>query len=411
MRMNMLYGRALAQDLHAKVSQGKIRLLFGARQTGKTSLLQSCLPEGTTRFVNLAAPSTRRAYEVDPGVLARELAALPLQIKHVVLDEVQKVPALLDEVQSLYDGNKRRFEIFLSGSSGRKLRQSVSNLLPGRAHVYHLHPVCLAEVRGYAPAVELGPQQAVAAPAFPPLTLEALLLFGSLPGVRQEPAASAAATLAGYVETYLEEEIRREAAARDLGAFANFLRLAALASGRMINVAALSQDSGVPASTVKNYYQVLVDTFVGHWVMPYARAPSQRIMKTPRFLFFDVGVRNAAAGLPLQPGLLNSEGPALLEHWVGLELLYRAALGGRGFRVSFWRTRSGAEVDYVLETPDEDIPIEVKWAERPTPSDARHLETFMQSYPKRARRGLVVCRVARPQQLTPRVLAVPFDGF
>jgi uncharacterized protein len=409
--MYMYCRRMLESSLYGPVSRGKVRLLFGARQTGKTSLLRAGLPDETTYRVDLAGPAKRRAYEADPSLLARELAALPARTTNVVIDEVQKVPALLDEVQSLYDADKRRFELFLTGSSARRLKQNAASLLPGRAHLYRLTPVSQWEVDGFAPLAGLDGAPPSAQPAFPRQSLTSMLLYGSLPGVREEAPESAAATLAAYVETYLEEEIRREAMARDLGAFANFLRLAAVASGQTVNVAALSQDSGVPASSVKNHYQVLVDTFVGYWVMPYLRDERQRVLKTPRFYFFDVGVRNAAAALPLHPGLLNSEGPHLLEHWVGLELLYRAEYLGRGYRLSFWRLHSGAEVDFVWETPAEDVPIEVKWTERPTVSDARHLELFLARHSKRARRGLVICRAPRPQQLTPRVLAVPYDAF
>lgn len=189
------------------------------------------------------------------------------------------------------------------------------------------------------------------------------------------------------------------------------MRLAAIESGRQVNLLHLSRESGVPATTLKSYYAVLEDTFVGYWVRPYKGSGRKRLLTTPRFLFFDTGVRNAAAGLPLDRALLASEGPGLLEQWVGLELRYRAAYLGRGHEVSFWRTASGAEVDYVWQGPREDVPIEVKWTERPQPADARHIETFLDQYFRRARRGLVVCRCARPQRLTERVVAVPWDRF
>ena len=142
---------------------------------------------------------------------------------------------------------------------------------------------------------------------------------------------------------------------------------------------------------------------------PYARPGRKRLLSTPRFFFFDTGVRNAAAGLPPSRGLLHSEGPGLIEQWVGLELSYRAAYLGIGHAVSFWRTASGAEVDFVWQSPREDVPIVVKWTQRPRPSDARHVETFLSEYPKRVRWGLVVCRCDRPEQLSDHVLAIPWD--
>ena len=236
-----------------------------------------------------------------------------------------------------------------------------------------------------------------------------MLLLGCLPGIRSESAATARATLETYVDHYIEEEIRREALVRDLGPFVVFLRLAAAESGLAVNVARLSQESGIPASTLKSHYQVLVDTFVGYWIRPYAGRTRKRLLSAPRFLMFDVGARNAAAGLSLDQRLTDALGGPLLENWVGQELIARAGYLGSGHRVSFWRTTYGVEADFVWESPREDVPIEVKWTERPRPSDARHLETFLDEFPKRARRGVLVCRCPKAQQLTDRVLAIPWS--
>jgi hypothetical protein len=175
-----------------------------------------------------------------------------------------------------------------------------------------------------------------------------------------------------------------------------------------MNLAGLSQESGVPVATIRTFYQVLVDTFVGTWIGPYGRSGRKEILSTPRFLFFDLGVRNAAAGVPLSRELLKTAAGSLFEQWVLLELVARGAYLGRGHRVSFWRTRHGAEVDAVVETPRRDIPIEVKWTENPRPTDARHLELFLDAYPQRAKQGFVVCRVARARKLTDRVTALPW---
>ena len=428
----MFYRRSPETTLRSPVSRHKVRLLFGARQTGKTALLQHLLAGEATRFFDLQEPALRRRLEADPGVLTREIRALPRHLHTVVLDEIQKVPALLDEVQGLYDSAPSRWQFYLTGSSARQLRVRAANLLPGRSHVYHLFPVCRWEmVRATSPAI--GPpgarrrrrprapggtraqrrarRPAAAAPPFPQHGLTRLLLLGCLPGVYSENPSTARATLEAYVGHYLEEEIRREALVRDLGPFVVFLRLAATESGQPVNLAKLSQESGVPASTLKSYYQVLVDTFVGHWVPPHARHTRKRLLTTPRFLFFDAGVRNAAAEIPLRPPLSDAVGGGMLEHWVGQELIARAGYAGRGHRVSYWRTATGAEVDYVWESPREDVPIEVKWTAKPRPADARHLETFLDLHADRARRGLVVCRCEHAQQLTERVRAIPWHSL
>lgn len=419
----MYFRRELRGAILDPASSNKVRLLFGARQTGKTHLLEHLTPPKETERYDLLDTRLRRRLEADPGAFGRELRALPARVRHVVVDEVQKVPALLDEVQSFHDRAPDRLQIYLTGSSARRLRAHSANLLPGRSHVFHLSPVLQWEAgataapgwpfsrageRRRAGALDSG-EPTEEAPPFPPRDLPHRLVFGGLPGIWQEADEAATRTLAAYVENYLEEEIRREALARDVGAFSVFLRLVALESGRALNLAALSQESGVPASSLKNYCDILVDTFTAHAVPPYGRGGRKAVLTTPHLLLFDLGVRNAAAGLPLDERLVASEPGGLFEQWVVLELLGRAALRGRTHRVSFWRTRTGAEVDAVYESLEEDVPVEVKWTPHPHPKDARHLETFLDTYPERARRGVLVCRAERPQQLTERVVALPWD--
>ncbi|MFZ4695968.1 MAG: ATP-binding protein [Verrucomicrobiia bacterium] len=398
-------------------SRNKVRLLFGARQTGKTSLLRhAARGEGWVHY-NLQDSALRLAWEANPSVFTREVRALPRSIRCVVVDEIQKAPALLDEVQALHDEAPHRFQFYLTGSSARKLRARSANLLPGRSHLFRIHPLVRGEVRGvvesWSPPVRGRPIRAGTASihSFPPWTIEDELLFGSLPGIRLESRDSRRKTLAAYVETYLEEEIRHEGLVREMGPFTNFLRLAAIESGRTVNLAKLSQESGVAISTLKNFLGVLVDTFVGTLLPPYRRSARRRLLTTPRFYFFDLGVRNAAARLPLEPGILGTEGGAMLEHWVGLELLRRADYAGPGHSVSSWRTADGAEVDFVWESPGEDLPIEVKWTANPSERDARHLRTFLELHPTRARRGLLICRCRAPMELGRHILAVPWDRW
>ncbi len=420
----MFHPRWLEAALTGPVSRGKVRILLGARQTGKTALLAHLLAGSGTHVVNLQEAAARRRFEADPAAFGREVRALPRGIRAVLVDEIQKVPALLDEVQALYDASPTRWQFYLTGSSARRLHARSANLLPGRSHLYRLFPVCGWELARDEEGPELAlPAQrgrasragarssAATARRFPARSLQRTLLLGNLPGVRAERPETAQATLAGYVEHYLEEEIRREALVRDLGPFVVFLRLAASESGGQINLARLSQESGIPASTLKNYYQVLVDTFVGYWIPTYSRRTRTRLLTTPRFCFFDVGMRNAAAELPQSGSLADELAGPLLEQWVAQELVARASYLGRGHRVSFWRTTYGVEVDFVWETSREDLPIEVKWTARPRPADARHVETFIDQFPGRSRRGLVVCRCERAQQLTARVRAIPWHDL
>ena len=413
----MYFHRTAIEPLRSTASAGKVRLLFGARQTGKTILLRRAIEGDDAAIFDLQDGATRRRFESDPGQFSREVKALPRRARRVVVDEIQKVPALLDEVQSLYDADPQARELFLTGSSARRIVRGSANLLPGRCHVFHLAPVTRWE-QGVTSALDVirepatrGGSRTRDAPPFPQQDLGRTLLFGSLPGIMQESKETAALTLAAYVGTYLEEEIRSEALVRDLGGFGVFLRLAALESGRIVNLTKLSNESGIALSTLKNFYQVLEQTFVGLPLRPYSRAGRKRLLTTPRFYLFDNGVRTAAAGLSFDAATLGALGGELLEHWVGLELLHRTKYLGRGFGVSFWRTVSGAEVDFVVETPKEDVPIEVKWTRRPTPSDARHLEAFLDTHPKRAKRGFVVCRADARSKLSERVTALPWSDL
>jgi len=401
------YTRWTEDEIQAPVSQRKVRLLFGARQTGKSTLLGRVVgAEKNKRVFNLQDTSLRLSLEKNPAVFSEQLLATTEKNLTVYVDEIQKVPALLDEIQRLFDQHPRRFHFVLTGSSARRLRSSSANLLPGRSHLFHLFPVTQPE-RGVVGRVLPLPFPKGIHP-FPQRSLEDLLFYGSLPGITQESAVGAARSLEAYAELYLEEEIRREGLVRDVGAFSRFLELAALSSGKVINLIKLSNESGVAKATLRNYYQILVDTFTGYWLEPFTESPRKRLLTTPRFYFFDLGVRNAAARLSPSRSRLPLEGGDLLEHWVGLELIHRARLLGRSYGVGFWRTVGGAEVDFVVKTPKDVVPIEVKWTENPTLSDARHLLNFLENEP-RANHGWVVCRVPQARRLHDKVTAIPWQ--
>jgi predicted AAA+ superfamily ATPase len=403
------YRRWIEEDLWSEVSAGKVRLLFGARQTGKSTLLHR-LADGSQAVVfNLQERKIRLALEREPNVFTQTLEAETQPRIMVCVDEIQKVPALLDEVQYLHDKYPGRFRFLLTGSSARRLKTSAANLLPGRAHMFHLCPLILAERKGVEVGRIFSPSATMPfAAEFPGQTLDDLLLFGNLPGVTQENEASRIRTLESYVELYLEEEIRREALVRNMGAFQQFLQLAALESGGITNLTNLSRESGVPIVTLRSFYQVLEDTFVGYRIPAFGATGRKRVLTTPRFLFFDNGVRNAAAHLRLSKELLKTQLGLLFENWVGQELMHRCLYAGRAYRLSSWRTAHGAEVDYVLETPDEIIPIEVKATESPAAADTRHLKLFLGTYPERARRGYLVCRCGASRRLTENIEAIPW---
>jgi len=245
---------------------------------------------------------------------------------------------------------------------------------------------------------------------FPPSGLIERLAYGELPGIVAAPEGDRAELLRTYALVHLEEEIRRDALVRDWGAFVRFSMLAASESGGVVNYATISQESGISQPTVKSYYQLLEDMFVGFSVPAFSQSPRKNLLSTPKFFFFDVGVRHAAAGLRPSTNLARAAPGPLLEQWVGAELWKRIAYLGEG-SLSHFRTKDGAEIDFVVTLRGRYIPIEVKHTERPTVRDARHVIEFLAEHPRRARHGFVVCRVGRPQALHDRVTALPWSSL
>jgi hypothetical protein len=245
---------------------------------------------------------------------------------------------------------------------------------------------------------------------FPSTEIEQRLAYGELPGIALAPEEDRAELLRSYAVIHLEEEIRREANVRDWTAFLRFLRLAALESGGTLNFQAIAKEAGVSQPTVKGYYQLLDDMFVGFHVNAWSRSPRKHLLSTPRFLLFDLGLRHAAAGLLPSPITVQANPGPLFEQWVGIELWKRLQYLGRG-QLYYLRTRDGAEVDYIVELDGWVAPVEVKWTERPTLSDARHLRTFLAEHPKEATHGFVVCRCERPMLLDDNITAIPWDAL
>lgn len=411
-----MFDRWYADTLRAKLARPYVHLLFGARQTGKSTLLRALLPP-ETMIVNLADPMERTRHLADPGAFAHDCRSLPggQKGRFVFVDEVQSVPSIFDAVQHLYDGDKTRWRFVLCGSSARKLRRIGANLLPGRSFYHRLLPLTLAEHPADQPRISYavsplpfawGADQEQRQP-FPASDLLTRLAFGELPGVVAAPASDRAELLRAFAFVRLEEEIRREALVKDWGAFVRFMQLAAAESGQIVNFTAISQESGVSQPTVKRYYQLLEDMYVGLRIEAFSGSPRKALLSTPKFLFFDLGVRHAAAGLTASPEVVKVNPGAFFEQWVGLELWKRLQYLGEG-KLSHLRTKDGAEVDFILERGGMLSPIEVKWTERPRAEDARHLLTFLDEHPRQAEQGYLVCRCSRPARIHDKITALPW---
>ncbi|MBI4516645.1 MAG: ATP-binding protein [Deltaproteobacteria bacterium] len=413
-----MFGRWVAPRWQKKFGAPYVHLVFGARQTGKSTLLRALLPDAAV-WLDFSRPAERAEYLRNPDRLVQQCRALPRSARRatVVVDEAQNVPAIFDAVQHLYDSDQRRWRFVLCGSSARKLRVTGANLLPGRSFLHHLYPLLLVE-RPPARAPEARPQPPgplpmpapgpVREPWFAEAELFERLLFGELPVVATAARSQRAELLRAYTVVYLEEELRREALVKNWPAFARFLQLAAAEAGQMINYAGVSREAGVSLPTVKSYYQLLEDMFLGFRVTAFSGSPRKSLLSTERFYFFDVGVRNAAAELPLETAAVQANPGPVFEQWVGIELWKRLRYLGSG-KLHYLRTKAGAEVDFIIAHRGRLTPVEVKWTEHPALADARHLLAFLREHPRHARHGYLICRCRTPLALSSRVTALPWS--
>lgn len=402
---NKVLFRYLEKPFSQLVKKNGSCLILGPRQVGKTTLVKSCL-QNTTSVIEypLQQPGIRLQFEADPAKLVREVEADQNQ-PTVFIDEAQKVPNVFDSAQYLIDNHKAQF--IFTGSSARKLRRSGANLLPGRIKRLYLDPLLWGELgliqKSTLPALALSNINKAQQYSF-----SESLVYGTLPAVVQSVKADRVDFLRSYTELYLEEEIRAEALSRKIGAFTRFLELAAAESGTAPNFSKLSQEASISQPTIKEYYQILEDTLVIEHIEPYLKNARKRVLSSSRYYFFDLGIRNALARLPLTPELINAQKGILFEHAIVLELLRRIRLANAPYKLYYWRTRSGVEVDCVLDLGNELIPIEIKSSAHVATSDLKGLKLFLQDYSPLAKRGYVITMGERNERLTDAIMALPW---
>ncbi len=383
--------RTLKQKALHTLKRGKSILLLGPRQTGKTTFVHKELKVDLE--YSFATAKIRQRYESSLALFEKELEIKINSFKHkpiIFIDEVQKIPRVMDVVQVLIDEGKAQF--ILTGSSARKLKHGPDiNLLPGRVVPLHMTPLTIDELP--TPKPELIDN----------------LIYGTMPGIINTLSINDKENdLFGYVETYLEDEIRAEAVVRNVGSFSEFLRIAAGESGKQLNYTKLSQDIGVAESTVTNYFQILQDCLIAHRIDPLTKTQTKRrLIKSPKFLFFDLGVRRASAkeGVQLPEKILGD----LFEQFIGLQLIAYTKQANPNMRVMYWRDSAGPEVDFVLEVNASYVPIEVKWSDKPQLKDIRHLVKFMAEY--NVTRGYVACRTPNSYYIDQekKIMALPWE--
>ena len=361
------YRRELRLDLPARQSA----FLWGPRKTGKSTLLAKRFPH-SARF-DLLETRTFLEFTREPWLFAERVLALDAEQKArpIIVDEVQKVPALLDETHRLIERYGLAF--VLCGSSARKLKRGGANLLGGRAWRFDLHPLAWPEV--------------------PELDLLRALNRGLVP--QHYDAARHRRALAGYVEDYLKEEVFNEGLTRNAPAFARFFDALGFCHGQVLNFSNIARDCGVDAKTVREYFQILVDTLLGVFVEPLGRSRSRAVItRAPKFYLFDVGVAGYLSGRRLERAAGPDFGLAL-EHLVLMEILAWRSYREKDVSLRYWRTKSGLEVDFVLGR-DADVGIEVKSTRRVRPADLRGLRAFCEEH--RPRGAIVVSNDPAPRR-------------
>ncbi len=325
--------------------------LWGARQTGKSTLLAALFPDAI--YYDLLKSDVYGRLMSRPSLLREELM-LQDQSRIVIIDEVQKLPALLDEVHWLMTHTEFRF--ILCGSSARKLKRCGANTLGGRALKNVMYPFVSAEI--------------------PDFDLIHAVNFGMLP--RHYLAADPWKRLQAYITVYLQEEIAAEALVRNLQTFSRFLEVAALTDSEIINYQNIAADCGIGASTVKGYFEILYDTLLGYKLPAYTKAMKRRVIQTPKFYFFDVGIVNwLAKRRNMQPG--SADFGHAFEHLIIQELFAYRGYNGDKIDLSYWRTASGYEVDAVLG--DAEAAIEIKSVSEIKSHHLRGLKAFKEEHP------------------------------
>ncbi len=361
-------------------------LLLGPRQVGKSTLCRLLNP---LRIIDLADEELFLAHAKDAGRIKRELAAAkPPGL--IVIDEIQRLPSMLNTIQSLVDDPSNAFRFVLTGSSARKLKRGGANLLPGRIILEYMDPFTYAEVKGV-------------------FDLSRALQVGMLPGIYLGGEESLA-TLDTYAEVYLREEIRLEALARNLGDYARFLDTAAVLSGQWLNYSKISSDTEIPKETIRRYVSLLEDTLLMFRLPAFAprRKISRRLAQRDKFLLFDVGVRNALLGIHRRPITADQRG-SVFEQWLILQLNYLNRALRKGWRLSCYRTEGGAEVDLVIEREDDLLGIEIKSGRTVSRADTRGLASLAETVGRyKALKKWVIYTGDRRQLLENGVCVLPY---
>lgn len=352
----------------SKRAQKRSVFLFGPRQTGKTFLLRRLFPDAP--FYNLLLADQFSRFTRNPSLLREELTAKKDGITGpVIIDEVQKLPSLLDEVHNLIETHGFRF--ILTGSSARKLKRGGANLLGGRAWTRHLYPLVSDEIPGF--------------------DLMRAINFGTLPSIYQSEYPEE--DLAAYCGSYLREEIQAEGAVRRIENFSRFLQTAALVNTELVNFESVARDAQVPARTVREYFTILEDTLIGTLVHPFRRTIHRKSVAAAKYYFFDIGVCNHLAGRRMIEPHTELFGKSF-EQFIFTELRSFLDYSNDRRPLTFWRDYTAQEVDFII---GDEVAIEVKSSRMVNEKHTKSLRMFSEAV--RPKHSIVVSMDTAPRLL------------
>ena len=352
--------------------------LWGARQTGKSTLLKSLFPNAL--YFDLLLSSEYKRLMEKPNIL-RETVLANLNTQPVIIDEIQRIPELLNEIHWLISNHGVRF--ILSGSSPRKILRSGANLLGGRALRYELYPLISVEI--------------------PDFDLLRAINHGLLP--RHYDAVNPQKMIAAYTGNYLRDEIVTEARIRNVGNFARFLEVAALTNGEMVNYTNIATDCGVSATTVKEYFQILEDTLIGRYLPSFQKRSKRRVITAPKFYLFDVGIVNSLLSRGKIEHGTELFGKAF-EHFIYQEIYAHSRYSEKEYPIYYWRTASQLEIDFVLG--DHEVAIEIKATEQAHTRHLKGLKAFAEEY--ETKKLILISNDPLPR-LVDNILILPWKVF
>jgi predicted AAA+ superfamily ATPase len=352
-----------SRKLLINLPEGQSAFLWGPRKTGKSTYLKASFPDST--YIDFLKSDIYFDILKRPALLREQILALNEEWlkRPIILDEVQKIPEVLDEVHWMIENKELSF--ILCGSSVRKLKRGQANMLGGRAWRFEMHPLVYSEI--------------------PDFNLLQALNRGLIPS--HYTSSHYKRSMRSYVQDYLKEEIQSEGVVRNLPSFARFLDAVGFTNGEMVNFSNIAKDVGVDSKTVREYFYILEDTLLGHFVEPWSKSTGRdSLTKVPKFYLFDCGVANYLSHRAIDIEKGKEFGHAF-EHFIFLEILAYLSYHEIDTKIKYWRTKSGLEVDFIIG--DVDLAIEVKSSSNVDSSSLKGMYAFIEE--AKPKRSLVVC--------------------